>query len=76
VREVLVVAAATAVAIVLIVVAVNSAVNSAVQDSAGWIIELRLYSPYKTWEERYYYLNGELYKYDKGAYWAWAKSRA
>jgi len=46
VREELVVAVATAAAIVLIVVAVNSAVNSAVQDSAGWIIELRLYSPY------------------------------
>jgi len=73
VREALVVAVATAAAIVLIVVAVTSAVNSAVQDSAGWIIELRLHSPYKTWEERYYYLNGELYKYDKGAYWRMGK---
>jgi len=72
-REVLVVAAATAVAVALIVVAVYNAVNSAVQESAGWIIELRLYSPYKTLEERYYYLSGELYKYDKGAYWRMGK---
>jgi len=72
-REVLVVAVATAVAVVLIIVAVNSVVSKAVQESGGWIIELRLYSPYKTLEERYYYLNGELYKYDKGAYWRMGK---
>jgi len=72
-REVLVVAVATAVAVALIIVAVNSAVNSAVQESAGWIIELRLYSPYKTVVEKYYYINGELYKYDDGAYWRMGK---
>jgi len=72
-REVLVVAIAAAVAVVLVVVAVNSAVSKAVQESAGWIIELRLYTPDKTVEEKYYYLNGELYKYDKGAYWRMGK---
>jgi len=73
-REALVVAVATAVAVVLIVVAVNSAVSRAVQESAGWIIELRLYTPYKAVEvEKYYFVNGELYKYDKGAYWRMGK---